>query len=202
MKRLIWENAIIAVLLPFVVAGLTIFGFGGWPIDVLSNVFASVFLMLLMLSNIIIIYLIISNLILAFRKWKDYKSQTLIPMGILAAGIVFSIFINGFCHWYIEYRFEKYLPQYEQVVQLIHEGSIETNEGIILPKKYSHLAYLTRAYKDSQDILTVEFWVGGAGPPPKHFLYIYRSNGSLEESPQLEVHSIKRLNEHWFIAIK
>jgi hypothetical protein len=198
MKRHIWENAVVAVSLPIIVAGFTIFGFGGWPIPDFSDVIAAIFFMFFMLSYIVIIYLILSDSIFILKKWKEYHSRTLIPFLLLAAGISVSFSVSGFSYLYIEYRFEKYLPQYEEVVQLMQDGLIETDKRIILPNKYKHLAYLAGGYKDSENVFTVEFWVGGIN----RMLYIYRSNGILEDKNDIDVHSIRRLKEHWFSAVK
>jgi hypothetical protein len=99
-------------------------------------------------------------------------------------------------------RFERYLPQYERVAAEI-EKSAPYDFNQITPTGWTHLSLAPlNTYREDDGSLTIEFLVGIIGPPQRHTVYIYRSNGVIEKGSKTskEWHWPTRVNEHWFKA--
>jgi hypothetical protein len=83
------------------------------------------------------------------------------------------------------------------------ENNITPDKNYAAPSGWMHLSIAPPiAYREDDGTLTVEFLVGGVGPPPRHRLYVYRSDGNIEKSSQTAKrwHKTTKVNEHWFRA--
>jgi hypothetical protein len=199
MKILTYISIAVAIFLPVSLFGFELFGYGGCPLPILSILFGSVLIFTTMLLYISSKLLFVINLIAVVFFWRKYKFRSFIPLGILILGMFVQNQISGVGIKIGKNRFKKYLPQYEEVVGKIDSGAIKIRSGN-LPLKYARIACYVKAYRDEQDVLTVEFIVGGIGLPPRRTAYIYSSNGTIEKESRADKkwHRIERVNEHWF----
>lgn len=199
MKILSYVSIAVAIFLPVSIFGFELFGYGGCPIPILSILLGSVLIFTSIFLVIASLLLFVINLIAAVSLWRKYKFRSLIPLGILILGIIVYSQTSGIGIKIGKNRFKKYLPKYEEVVGKIDSGAIDIRSGN-LPLKYKRIACYVKAYRDEQDLLTVEFIVGGIGLPPRRTAYIYSSNGTIEKESRADKkwHRIERVNEHWF----
>jgi len=89
------------------------------------------------------------------------------------------------------------------LVQKIESGTIpvSTEGQIISPTNYDpSIANGVWAQRDTNGVLIVEFWYGGAGPPPYHEDYVYISSGTIESGSYLDKHypSKAKIRDKWF----
>jgi hypothetical protein len=116
-----------------------------------------------------------------------------LPMSFIAAIVLGSSIKDS--------RFQKNLPRYMEVVQLIEKGEIKpipSSSLVQLPDQYTDLAWATIPETNSVGII-IEFLTEG-GFPVKHSGYLYVSSGSVENDTNTLLrwpfHS--RINTNWF----
>lgn len=148
-----------------------------------------------------VLIVLITDLVVVPDQWKRYRFKSFLPfcVGSLCLAMSVPSVISG--HLLRDHLFRCRLPQYEAVLRMMMDGSIEVREQlgrIELPSKYSNLALMTLAQKDDNDILTAEFIIGG-GFPVKHSGYLYRSDGELQKWE----HAARwprwfKIDDHWY----
>jgi hypothetical protein len=116
-----------------------------------------------------------------------------LPMSFIAA-IVLGISIE-------KSRFQRNLPRYTEVVQLIKKSEIKPTSPsplVQLPNQYKDLAWEI-VPKTNNDGIIIEF-LNEAGFPVKHSGYLYVSSGSIENDTKTlqrwPFHT--RINTNWF----
>lgn len=162
------------------------------------NVLWQMLSILLLLASII---LLAADLLFITSRRRWYGSRALIPFCITSfclAMVLPSIVAGNSLR---DRVFRSRLPQYEAVLGMMMDGSIDVREELCrieLPPEYSDLAAATLAHKDSNGILTAEFIIGG-GFPVKHSGYLFRSEGELRDWEHAHRWSSWfKLDENWY----
>jgi hypothetical protein len=147
-------------------------------------------------------FLLLVDLVAVIPLWKRHRTRSLLPLAIIIVAFLATIPLTWMAHSFCRKRFERHLPQYERAVAEI-ENSVTPDKNYTTPSGWMHLSITPPiTYREDDGTLTVEFLVGGIGPPPRHTVYIYRSNGIIEKGSQTSKrhHWPTRVNEHWFRA--
>jgi hypothetical protein len=148
--------------------------------------------------------LLLLSLVLGFRFCFREKIRAFVPTLICIIGLPASLFIGGWLGDIIkDWRFQKNLPRYTEVIHLIEKGEVKKNSTdsyvIELPTQFSDLAQRTWMRTNSEGAFFVEF-ITELGFPVKHSGYIYLSNGKIEGDPD----TLRRwpyrseINTNWF----
>jgi len=154
--------------------------------------------MLLFFAGLVIL---IADLVFVLGQWKQYRFRAFLPF--CAASLCLTMILPSIIAGNLlrDHLFRSRLPQYEAVLGMMMDGSIDVREDlrpIKLPPEYSSLAVATLAQKDSSGILTVEFIIGG-GFPLKHSGYLFRSEGRFQDWE----HAARwprwsKIDDHWY----
>ena len=102
-----------------------------------------------------------------------------------------------------DWRFEKNLPRYIQVIHLIENGEIKYNshdsDTVELPPQYADLARRTWRETNSEGAFIVGF-ITELGFPVKHSGFMYVSNGEIEGDAETlrRWRYYSRINTNWF----
>lgn len=142
------------------------------------------------------------SLINGFSLYFREKLKAFVPALICIIGLPASMLIGSHLGGVIQSdRFQKNLPRYEAVVELIEKGELTTNSQsslIRLPDQYGDLAWATMA-KSSGTNVVIEFMTEG-GFPVIHSGYLFISSGNIQNDPdsvqRWPYHS--RVNSNWF----
>lgn len=190
MKRLKFYSLVFALIF-FVLAFL----FALKPSGELQLIFMGVFAGLVLLG-------LVSG-ITGIAHFPRAKIRAFIPAAICFAGILLGLFVaTGFGRMVRQWRFQKNLPHYMEIVRRVETGEIKTGvllSKLELPEQYSHLAYASLAKTNFFGGATIEFLIGG-GFPVKHSGFLYISTGSIEADPEMLERWPRnaRINEKWF----
>jgi Zn-dependent protease with chaperone function len=157
--------------------------------------------LLALLFMFVFLGLCLWSLIAFFMKWKKAGFWALAPLIacllMLPVERQIALFVRSEL---FKWRF----PRYEALVQKIESGAIPVSaEGQMIPgTNYdSSLAYDgVWAQREKNGALIVEFWYGGAGPPPYHQAYLYVSSGVIKADSDLcdRWPSRAEIREKWF----
>ena len=163
--------------------------------------------LLLLPCGFLLFSICIWSLIMVFTNWKSSRFWAVSPLVACLLILPIERIIGSFVKDELfKWRF---FPHYEALVQKIESGAIPiSTEGQIPATNYdSSLAYGVWAQRDINDVLIVEFWYGGAGPPPYHQEYVYVSSGIIEPGSDLDKRLPykaklldKKFNGKWFDA--
>jgi hypothetical protein len=83
-------------------------------------------------------------------------------------------------------EFKHRFPKYDAVVQRIESGAIPLpGDGMISTNDYDLILGHGVFANQTNGVWTVEFWYGGAGPPPYHQVFVYVSNGNFKDGYRL-----------------
>jgi len=131
------------------------------------------------------------------------KIRALVPFGICLLGFPTSIIVGSYLgNWVRDWRFQKNLARYNEVVRLVEKAEIKTgllSSRIDLPPQYSDLAIIALGKTNSTGNATIEFIIGG-GFPVKHSGYLYIWNGKVESDPDAQRRWPYRsqIDSNWF----
>jgi hypothetical protein len=191
IKVLIWINIIFALLTPIVSC------LGGYRPGLFQLIYTPV-------DYYAIVVAIISFIGLFVFMMQEEGLLSFLPLAISIATIAASVFCFGIGHRIRMYVFEKRLPQYEEVVRMIDNGTIKIPKqlppNIEVPEKYKRLSYWVMAEKETRNVLVVTF-LWDAGFPCKHSAFVYRSDGEIPERNSDFCRNwphISRINKYWF----
>jgi hypothetical protein len=202
MKVLFRISLILAILLPLAWFGFVFFMYGGCVFPIVTPLMAYIFCFFLLLAVSLSPLLALANLIAMILLWNRQGRWLFLPLMLFIIAFLAILPITWLAHSLCQKRFERHLPQYEQAVAEIEKSIIPGKEHVT-PSGWMHLSILPPiAYREENGTLTIEFIVGGIGPPPRHRLYIYRSNGVIEKDSRTAKHWHKttKVNDHWFRA--
>ena len=149
----------------------------------------------------VMLVILIGDIVFIPNKWKQYRFKAFVPFCAASLCLVTipTSMIAGFL--LRDHLFRSRLPQYEAVIELIMDGSVDVGDElrlIELPPEYSRLASAVLAQKDSNGILTIEF-INGSGFPVHHSGYLFRSEGKLQDWEHAGRWSLKyKINDHWY----
>jgi hypothetical protein len=149
----------------------------------------------------VMLVILIADLVFIPHQWKRYRFKAFLPF--CAASLFLVIIPPSMISGYLlqDHLFRSRIPQYEAVLEMMMDGSIDVGDElrlIELPPEYSSLASRTMAQKDSNGILTVEFIIGG-GFPVKHSGYLFRSEGKLQDWEHAARWPRRlKIDEHWY----
>lgn len=142
---------------------------------------------------------ILIGIICIFVDWRERKWKALLP---LATCFLSPFIASKIANPIREAIFTKCLPSYEAVVHQMESGEIlvSTNLSKIpeaVPK--ARMAYAVFAQKDTNGVLTVEFWTEG-GFPVLHSGYLYSSSGVVNPGSEAGLRWPIRVQERpkWF----
>jgi hypothetical protein len=131
------------------------------------------------------------------------KFRAFIPAAICLIGLPVSFFAARRLGGSIEnWRFQRNLPRYAEVIHLIERGEIRINSSSSriehkLPNRYADLAWGIIA-KTNSDGITVAFMTG-SGFPVKHTGYLYVSSGNIEYDAETNRWPYSsRISTNWF----
>jgi len=202
MKVLFRISLILAILLPVTWFGFIFFVFGGCVIPIVTPLMAYILVLVLIPAVLLSPFLLLVDLAVVFFQWKKRGIHSLFPPMIMLVGFLTAIPLTWVAHTLCHKRFERHLPQYEQAVVEI-EKSITPGKEHVTPSGWIHLSITPPiVYREDDGSFTIEFLVGGVGPPPRHAVYIYRSDGIIGKDSQTAKrwHWPTQVNEHWFRA--
>jgi hypothetical protein len=202
LKVLFRINLVLAILIPVAWFGFRFFLRGGCVIPIVTPLLTYICVIALLPAALLSPYLLIADLIALFPLWRRHGIRSLIPLALITAALLAVIPLTWIAHSLCNKRFERHLPQYEKAAFSI-EGNAASDFRHEKPGGWMHLTILPPiTYREDDGSLTVEFMVGGIGPPPRHTVYLYRPNGVIEKSSQTSTrwHWPMRVNEHWFRA--
>lgn len=203
MKALFWLSLIVSILFPAALFGGLIFAFGGCVILLLTPVIATICLFAFFLLIPTSIILLVIDLIMIIFRWKRYGSRLFFPPVLIILGFIATIPLDSIARNICDTRFQKHFPQYQQAAMEI-EKNLSPDGNYRMTSGTASLSYIPPiVYREDDGSLTIEFFVGGMGPPPRHKAYLYRSNSLIEKNSKTAkrwYHSTK-VNEHWFRAI-
>ncbi len=202
MKVLFWVSLVISILLPIAWFGFVFFVFGGCVIPIVTPLMAYICALALIPTILLFPFLLIVDFIVAILLWKRHRQQAFFPLVLIIVASLATLPLNSLAHNLSHKRFEGHLPQYEQAVAQI-EKNFTSEKDYRMSSGWMHLSIVPPiAYRENDGSLTIEFLVGGIGPPPRHIVYVYRSNGIIEKGSQTSNRWKwpTRVNEHWFRA--
>ncbi len=204
MKPLIIVNLVYAAILVVCFWIFAFFAQGAFvnPVGLGIGVFLGWCVLIPMFPGVLV--LLVFNIYGVFRYWSKYKLMTLLPFLILGVAI------KGLGFWDVHAmsirRFEKYLPDYETIVERSEKEHKPGDWDVMgLPEGYRHLGYLVVTYDDKPisdnepNTLFVSFEVGHFGVFG-HTHFLYSSNGEITSGSKAYrgwPHRY-RVNEHWF----
>ncbi|MGD0078873.1 MAG: hypothetical protein ABSB91_09670 [Sedimentisphaerales bacterium] len=202
MKSLFRLSLVLAILLPLASFGFELFAFGGCVIPIVTPIVASISVYVLMLAIVLFPFVFIADLIAAIILWKRHGRRSFLPLVLIIISFLMTFPLNSLAHNLSHKRFERHLTQYEQVVSQI-EHNFTSEKNYVIPSGWENLSYVPPiVYREDDGSLTIEFLVGGIGPPPRHIVYVYRSNGIIEEGSKTAKrwHHTTKEKERWFRA--
>jgi len=201
VKKLLWTNGILCGLILTVHYTFVITAFGGCVISGVTPGIASLCGVAVILLALPFLALVFVDFASVFVLWKQHGIRAFAPLAIILLAF-FVLLVAGFFGLALgQWRFKNYMPHYEEVATGIEMGTLPMDEYGRVATKHTHLSYgQPIAYREEDGSLTVEFFVGAMGPPPKHIAYIYRSNGIIEKGSHTAErwHNRAKVNEHWF----
>lgn len=142
--------------------------------------------------------LVLASLGYAAASWSERRWKALLPLGILAVGVVAvapSLWIGAkVCDAIFWYN----LPKYRQVVERVESGDLILNEGfrrLDLPRSQAPRCYCVLASKTPDGKTKVEFLIGQTFPV-KHNGYMYYSGDTVEEGRRWP--RTTKMTDHWW----
>lgn len=152
MKRAIYPAIFIVCLIYFLVTFLFCFR--------ATNI---VGLLFLPVSFLFLCFCLVS-LVKVFIDWKMLRWRVLIPL----AACIFAFKAGPTAgNAAREMEFRHRFPKYDAVIQKIESGVIPlSGDGMISTNDYDPVLASGVWTNQTNGVLTVEFWYGGAGPPP------------------------------------
>jgi hypothetical protein len=123
------------------------------------------------------------SLVKVFTDWKTLRWRSLIPLAtcifVFKAGPMAGNAAR-------EMEFKHQFPKYDAVIQKIESGAIPLSGYRMIPTNdYDSAIGRGVSANQTNGVLTVEFWYGGAGPPPYHQVFVYVSNGNYKDGYRL-----------------
>jgi hypothetical protein len=111
-------------------------------------------------------------------SWKRYRQKSFLPL-LFNAVIPVMLFYVRFDELWWEFRFWLNRDEYQEVVQLVEEGSLVSTEGVVeLPAEYHHLTVGDAILVDRNNGVTrIYFYVYKGGRAFNPVGYVYRSDG-------------------------
>jgi len=203
VKALFGISLVLAILLPLAWFGLNLFAFGGCVIAIVTNLGFIVCALTLLLLALSLLIMLPVNLIAVIRQWKQHKIRSLLPLTLIILGPLAALLLTRPADYLCKTRFQRHLFQYEQVASNIERNVTPDGHLKEFPSGWIRLSYIPPiTYREDDGTLTIEFFVGAAGPPPKHIAYLYRSNGVIEKGSKTAKRwcNTTKVNEHWFRA--
>jgi hypothetical protein len=152
---------------------------------------------------LLMLILLVVSFILGFSSFSRDRFRAFVSFSICFLGLLISLIAAGALGGTIKTaRFEKNLPRFNEVVNLIQNGELKPNPPdrfIVLPPQYSDLTMRATAFASTNsDGTNIEFQTEG-GFPVKHSGYLYISSGIMSNSYTLEDWPIHhRINTNWF----
>jgi hypothetical protein len=202
MKALFRVSLIVAILLPVSWFGFVFFMYGGCIIPIVTPLMSYICFIVFLLSVVLSPFFLLGNIVAAIFLWKRGGLKLFLPIVLIIVAFLIFLPLRQLAHSFCDKRFERHLPQYEQAVAEIEKDSA-SKARFARPRGWRHLSVFPPiTYREDDGTLTVEFLVGGIGPPARHVSYIYRSNGTIEKGSisAQKWHGPIQLNEHWFRA--
>lgn len=200
MKALIRVSIVLAILLPISSFGFNLFAFGGCVIPVVTPIAATICVFVSLLTMLVFFFFLVVDLVAVIFLWKRHGKRAFLPLVLIIVAFFVTFPLTWLADSLCHKRFEGHLPQYQRAVAEI-EGSITPDGDFNTPGGWPHLSYIPPiAYREDDGTLTIEFPVGGIGPPPRHIAYIYRSNRLIDKDSKTAKrwHHTTKVNEHWF----
>ncbi len=148
----------------------------------------------------LVFVLMLTAFALGLEPHRRDKLRAFVPFLICLIGIPLS-YIGGII-WgssIKESRFQRNLPRFNEVVDLIQKGELKPNPPdrfILLPTQYVDLTAMAFVFTNS-DGTNMEFQTE-YGFPVKHSGYLYVSSGEISNSHTLGNRSTYRINTNWF----
>lgn len=140
---------------------------------------------------------IITSVVCIFSQWRQCRWRSVLPF----AFCVLSVFVSIVLVYLIrEAMLVWSFPSYEAVVRQMESGSIPVGtklSRIPQAEPMARLAYRVFAQKDTNGVLTVEFWTEG-GFPVKHSGYLYVSSGVIETGARWRWTMRHKVRSKWF----
>ncbi|MGD0551859.1 MAG: hypothetical protein ABSB25_04325 [Sedimentisphaerales bacterium] len=202
MKALFWLSLVVSILLPISLFGFNLFAFGGCVIPGVTQLMALICVLALIIVIPVSPFILLVDLIAVIYLWRRHRTHSFLPLAIITTGFLVTIPLIWLAHSLCDKRFERHLTQYEQAVSVI-EANPASDFRFERPDGWTNLAIAPPiTFREGDGTLTVEFLVGGIGPPPRHILYIYRSNGLIDKDSKTANYwrHTTKVNEHWFCA--
>ena len=200
MWKLLIVNAVVVILGTGCAFLFGFFGYGACPVTIAPVITSCAVYVFLLLVFIGLPCLLIVDIVQAFRGWSSLRWRALLPLLVLCSIIPTGRLIQ-FGKSLGEKRFISRLPEYEAFVSEIKAKTWKKGRMLISnPAACRGLAYIIHAYENEPNVLVVEFFVGGMGPPPKHTAFLYASSGNVNKGSDADKHwhRWKRMNKHWF----
>jgi hypothetical protein len=152
------------------------------------------------LAGLVVLMLLLVSFVLGLAAWPQKKFRALVPMMIcligLPVGFVGAVVLGDRLQ---NSRFQKNLPRYTEVVQLIEQGKIKpAHDGQIrLPDQYADLAY--DAYTWTNHDGRIARFMTEAAFPLCDGGYLYVASGVMDETNLLRRGNFYRqINTNWF----
>jgi len=144
----------------------------------------------------------LAALVKAGMSWRKQQWPVLLPVGILAAGLVAVLPSGWLGHKICDAIFWHNLPKYRQVVERVQFGEIlVTNriQRLDLPRSQRPRCYLVFATREPDGETSVEFLIGG-GFPVKHTGYMYYSGDKVEKGSDVRSRWPRgtKMTDHWY----
>jgi hypothetical protein len=144
--------------------------------------------------------LLISSCVRIFADWPERRWGGLVPFGTVLLCIPLLVISNVVGRRVRLYVFERRLPEYQEVVEMMGERVKDKPVVEEMPEGYRHLGYYIRAERNEQGVLLVTFFWSSAFPG-RHTAFAYVSDG---EPPgegfgiRVNWRYVARINENWF----
>lgn len=157
--------------------------------------------LLFMATSGFLLILLLVSFVAGLRLCVKEKFRAFVPALICVIGLPFGLFVGGRLGDAIEnWRFQKNLPRYTEVVQLIEKGEFKTDSSLVeLPPQYADLALRTARGTNSEGTDIIVF-ITGLGFPVKHSGFMYVSTGEIENDAETlrRWPYYSRINTNWF----
>ena len=202
MKALIRVSIVLAILLPISSFGFNLFAFGGCVMPVVTPIAASICVFVSLLTMLAFFFFLVVDLVAVIFLWKRHGKRAFLPLTLIIVAFLVTLPLTWLADSLCHRRFDKHLSQYERAAAEI-ENNFSPDQYNATPSGWMQLSYIPPVtYHEGDGTLTVEFLVGGIGPPPRHIAYIYRFNGLIDKDSKTAKrwHHTTKVNEHWFRA--